>query len=88
MSQGKPIKMTGRRVAYAIDKLTKNTLADIVIDRIKAEIGEDASDEQIVAVLQRWLHPVAIVRGDKEPNLSGLMEQLDRFDTKYIKEHQ
>lgn len=66
---GKPITRGSPRVAYAIGRLSKNTLADIVLDRIGAEIGEDADDEAVLAHLQTWLDTVARLRGDKPVDL-------------------
>lgn len=73
---GKSIKRGSNRVAYVIYHLSKNTLADIVINRIKAEVGED-SDEIILERLQQWLNPIAILRGDKPPNLVALAKRFD-----------
>jgi cupin superfamily acireductone dioxygenase involved in methionine salvage len=78
----KPITQGSGRVAYAIDRLSKNTLADIVLDRVHAEIGEGASDEQIMAHLQGWLETIARVRGDKAPDLVGLLTRPDRAEAK------
>lgn len=80
---GKPITRGSGRVAYAIDQLSKNTLADILLDRIAAEIGETATDEEVLAHLQPWLDTIQRLRGDKAVNLVGLLGRLDRSDARY-----
>lgn len=80
---GKPITRSICRVAYALDRLSKNTLADIILDRIAAEIGEDASDEQLLAHLQSWLDTVQRLRGDKRVNLTGLLRRHDHYQAIY-----
>lgn len=80
---GKAIVRGNRRVAYVIDKLSKNTLADIILDRIRAEIGDEATDEQIIDVLQRWLSPMARMRGDKILCLSAVLGTFDRINAAY-----
>lgn len=80
---GKPITRGSGRVGYAIDQLSKNTLADIILDRIAAEIGEDATDEQVLAHLQPWLDTIQRLRADKPVNLIGLLGRLDRAEAAF-----
>lgn len=68
MAGKEPITL-GREGIYAVDVLSKNTLIDTLIDRIRAGIGESANDAQCLAVLQRWINPVCAMRDDKPPNL-------------------
>lgn len=82
---GKPITRGSRRVAYAVDHLSKNTLADILLDRIAAEIGEEATDEEVLAHLQGWLDTIQRLRGDKPTNLAALLGRIDRADAAYQK---
>jgi hypothetical protein len=81
---GKPITRGSRRVADLVDRLSKNTLADIVLDRVGAEIGEDATDEQVLAHLQRWLDTVLRLRGDRPLNLLAVQGGLDRAEARYL----
>lgn len=80
---GKAITRGSRRVARVVDKLSKNTLADLVLDKIAAEIGEDATDEQVLAHLQPQLNTIARIRGDKAVNLASLMALYDRADEEH-----
>lgn len=81
---GKPITRGSGRVAYALDRLTKNTLADVVIDRVLAEVGEDATDEEILHVVQNWLRPVQALRGDRPVILLDELKRLERSEAKYL----
>ena len=84
MGQGKPVTQGSRLVAYAIDKLSKNALADIVIDQARLSVGcEDATDEQILAVLQSWSEPIARVRGDSRVDLAAVGKRLLASDARY-----
>jgi hypothetical protein len=81
---GKPITRASRRVAYVLGQLSKNILADILLDRIAAEIGEEASDEKVLAHLQPWLDTVTRLRGDKPVSLAGLLKRLGITEAKYL----
>ncbi len=81
---GKPITRSSGRVAYAIDRLSKNALADIILDRVAAEIGEDASEEQVLARLQGWIDTVLRLRGDKPVSLTGALKRLERTEAAYL----
>lgn len=74
---GKPVLNATKRVAYVIDHLSKNTMADIILDRIEAEVGADAPDDVILTQLQKWYDPVAYMREDKPINLIALAERWD-----------
>lgn len=73
---GKPLVLVSRPMAYAVDVISKNTLAELVIDRIRIEIGEDASEESIASTLEQWLSPVCRERGDKVPPVSARLRQV------------
>lgn len=79
---GKPITRASRGVAYAIEHLSKNTLADIVLDRLAAEIGEDATDGDVVRHLQRWVDTVQRLRGDKPTALLPLLIRWEKQEAK------
>lgn len=83
MMAGKASVFASRRLWYAIDKMSKNALIDMVVDRVRAEIGEDASDEAIAEKVQEWLGPVARERGDRPVSLLGAMQHLDANDEAY-----
>ena len=85
---GKPVTRASNRVARVIDHLSKNTLADILLDRIAAEIGEDATDEQVLAHLQPWLDTITRLRGDKTVSLDGLMRRFDGKEQRYLEREQ
>jgi hypothetical protein len=68
---GKPLTQTNSKaVAFAIDQLTKNQMADILIDLAKRQIGvEDPQDRFLLDQIQEWFNPIAIARGDASVNL-------------------
>jgi hypothetical protein len=84
---GKPLVRASKRVARVIDELSKNCLADIVIDRVKAEIGDDATDEAVLAHLQPWIDTITRLRGDRQVNLASLDAQKNKNDSDYRKAH-
>ena len=81
---GKPMATASRALAMAVDVLSKNTLADIVVDRIRAEIGEHATDEQVAKTLERWAHPVATLRGEKTPGVTARLRYIASKDADYL----
>lgn len=81
---GKPITRGSRRVAYALDALSKNTLADLLLDMVQAEIGDGADDESIVAAIQPRLETVARLRGDRPVSLTGLLKRYDDTEARYL----
>lgn len=81
---GKPITRASRAVARVIDSLSKNTIADLLLDRIQGEIGDGAGDEEILANLQPTLDTVARLRGDKPVNLIGLLDRLAKSEQRYL----
>lgn len=80
---GKPITRSSRSVARTIDVLSKNTLADVILDRIMAEVGENAPDELVLSRLQAWLEPIQIARGDKPVNLLARYSTYDAAERRY-----
>lgn len=77
----KPVVMGSRRLAYAVDALSKNAMADMLIDRACAELpnGEDSSEAEIVAKVQGWADTILRTRRDKPVNLSGKLKQWDKY---------
>lgn len=74
---GKPLTQTeSKALAYAVDCLTKNQMADLLIDLAKLQVGiEDASDEAVLVTLQQWLDPIFRARGDGVVKLQIKYEQ-------------
>jgi len=81
--QGKSCVLASKRLEYAIDAVSKATLLDLVVDRARAEIGENATDEAVVELVQKWLDPVVICRGGKIPNLENRLKLIDKASEKY-----
>lgn len=50
---------------FAMDKASKNQLIDLIADLARGELGERASDEQVIDWLQSRLATVWQYRGDK-----------------------
>lgn len=82
---GKATVFASPRLDYAMQQLSKNTLIDLMLDRVRAEIGADADDETIAAKVQEWLSPVCNHRGDKPPRLIHRLETWDRYEADHRK---
>lgn len=80
---GKTAILASRPLHYALDKLSKNALIDLVVDRARAQIGEDADDEALADEIQRWINPVLTARQDRLVGLAGAMCQLANNDKDY-----
>ena len=84
---GKTTVICSRRLHYALDNLSKNTLIDILVDRAKLETGndnsDDATDEQIADVIQEWAAGVTAVRADRCPDFRAAIDRIDRSDAGY-----
>lgn len=77
---GKASVLASRPLHYALDSLSKNTLIDFVVDLARAELGEDACDDAVVAWIQGRIDPVVRVRGDKPVFLKRRVQALARND--------
>lgn len=80
---GEGTRMAGRRLAYALGRLGKDALIDLVIDRARVEIGDDASDEALADAIQGWIDPVLWARRDRPMSIRGTMEAQDRMHEEY-----
>ena len=80
---GKACVLTSRRLFYAMDELSKNTLIDLVVDRVRAELGEEACDDAVASVIQDWLSPICNLRGGRQHNLKDKMSAFDRIQERY-----
>jgi hypothetical protein len=58
-------------------------MADILLDRIALEVGEGASDEEVLAAVQKWLDPVQLLRGGKI-DLVALLARQDHYEAEYL----
>lgn len=79
---GKVCVLASRELAYALDKLSKNALIDLVVDRARAEIGEEEADDAVAELIQGWIGPVSRARGDRAVDLLAAIAQLGKFDAK------
>jgi uncharacterized protein (UPF0210 family) len=86
---GKGLAIASHRLGYALDKLSKNALIDIIADRATAEVGEDcATDEMLANTIQEWIEPVTRVRGDRRVELRSLLVKLDQIEENYRRRQQ
>lgn len=83
---GKSTVICSRRLHYAMDKLSKNFLIDLVIDGIIAEIGEGVSDEQIADALQSRLETISLHRKDRVVSLRSELARLDKINEGYLRQ--
>jgi alpha-L-fucosidase len=82
----KPITRGSRRVAHVVSALSKNALADMLLDRVAAELGEGAGDERVLEHLQRWLDATQRRRGDRAVDLAGIARRLDKAEAHYLEQ--
>lgn len=74
----KPVTQGSLAAAYALEKLSKNTLIDLVLDRARCETGhaDDAQEAELLTIIQGWLSPIAMARGIRAP---GLAAEYNRY---------
>ena len=82
---GKQVVFGSPAVAYAIDQMSKNALADIILDRVIAELGDKADDIAILTLIQQWAGPALRTRGDKPANLVDAAKRYHAASEKYRK---
>lgn len=70
---GKPPYFASGAFTYALDCLSKNTLIDVLVDLVRAQIGEEASDYQVAAWLQPTINVIMHHRGDPRVDLQKRM---------------
>lgn len=81
---GKASVFAGRRLHYAIDKLSKNALIDLVVDLAKLDIGEEgATEEALAAKITEWMGPISRARGDRPLDLNAQIVYRDARDEEY-----
>ena len=88
MAKSKGTILAGRRLTYALDRLSKDALIDLIVDRARTEIGEDACDEDIADLVQMWANPVMRIREDRAVFLRGMLTRLDRIDAEVLRREQ
>jgi hypothetical protein len=84
---GKACVLASRKLAIALDELSKNALIDLVVDRARAELGEDAEDDVVAALIEGWIIPTSHARGDRLVSLSAVMARVEKNDAKYRRTH-
>lgn len=83
---GQKPELCSRRLAYALDKLSKNTLIDIIADLAVMNVGEEgASDEELAGTIQAWVDPVLRVRSGRRIDLAAQMAIFDSHEERYRK---
>ena len=75
--------VASRRLAYVLESYSKHALLDLIADRARGELGEHAHDEDVMALVQSWMHPVAVRRGDKEIDLHAIDKKRERIEAEY-----
>jgi hypothetical protein len=71
----KGCRMAGHALSASLESLSKHALIDLVVDRARAEIGEDAADSDVIARVAEWAGPVLRVRGDRDPGMPTMFEK-------------
>lgn len=89
MGQGKQMAFASRRLAYALDCMSKNTALDILVDRAHQQLGIEtantpADEARVCDVIQSWATPVAAMRGDRISLFTARMEKFDEYSRRYL----
>ncbi len=82
---GKPLATVGRAAAYALDQISKNTALDMLVDMVRGELGEDASDEAVLMRLQTMHEAACRMRQQKPMNLVGLSHRWTRSAEEHLR---
>jgi len=72
-----------RGLSHAIDKLSKNALADVLIDVIRGTVGADATESVVIENLQPFVDTVLRMRKDKPVPLAGGVAEWERHAADY-----
>jgi len=80
---GKSCVLASRHLSYALEKLSKNTLIDLVVDMTRGTVGENASDVVIARSLQPFIDAVLRMRSDRPMSLEAAVQALITSDERY-----
>ena len=86
----KPSVLASKRLFFALDQVSKNTLIDVLIeaamrDAARAIDRPDPTDDLTMAVvIQRWLDGVLAIRNDKPKSLARAMVHFDALREHYL----
>lgn len=81
--QGKAPVLCSIPLAYALDKLTKNQLIDLVADMNRKSHGEDISDDVILSSIQKDMDPIWRTRGDTPVLLTAAYTKFEKAAEAY-----
>jgi hypothetical protein len=82
---GKPLVTVGRAAAFALDQISKNTALDMLVDLIRGELGEDASDDAVLMRLQTTYEAACRLRQQTTMNLLGLSHRWTRSAQEFLR---
>jgi len=81
---GKLPVLSSSQLAYALDQMSKNALADIVVDMARASVGENAPEDDVIAFIQSHASAVQRLRGDKPLSLAAAIKKHETYRQHYI----
>lgn len=82
---GKALTQTSSKaLAYAIDHLTKNQMADVLLDLARLQVGSEDVNEDLISVLQGWIGPILMARGDVAINLMAKHKRYVNASEQYL----
>lgn len=86
---GKACVLASSELAFALDRMSKNTMIDLVVDRARAELGEDASDDEVADLLENWARPVFQARGDQTGafRVRTALVKIREHDARCLRDH-
>jgi hypothetical protein len=80
---GKACVFASRALAYALDGYSKNALIDLVVDLSRGELGETATDEEVMMWVDSKMTPTRNYRQDKVAHLSKRFKIFQDQESKY-----
>lgn len=84
---GKATVFADRALYQALDAMTKNEMIDLLTDIARAELGEEATNEQVMEWMQPRLNTVQSYRGKTRTHLQAVYDRRAANDLRYIAEH-
>lgn len=83
---GKNPVLASHHLYLALDVLSKNQLIDFVVDMARAELGESATDAQVIAWIQPKIATIWNHRGDKYQSLQAAYDRRKQNEERFITE--
>lgn len=67
------------RVAYALNKINKTTLMDVVLHLAFHELGDNAEHTEVLKLIQSWVNPILTETGREQCDLVSHALHYDKI---------